>query len=116
METDQDAQELADWYATLYSSPEFRFESVEIVLNELDVSDQQEVLDLELGSVVKIVFTPGNPELAPAIEKYAEIIRLDHSVDAIFHKVSVGFATLDQAFLVLDDATFGRIGTGVLGF
>lgn len=116
METDQDAQELADWYARLYSSPEFRFESVELILNELTTDQQNDILDLELGSVIKIVFTPGNPEQAPAIEKYAEIIRLDHNVDAIFHKVSVGFATLDSAFFVLDDATFGRIGTGVLGF
>lgn len=116
METTEAAQELADWYASLYSSPEFRFESVEIILNDLTESEQNEILDFELGSVVKIVFTPGNPQLAPAIEKYAEVIRIDHSVDSIFHKVSLGFATLDTAYLVLDDAQFGRLNTGALGF
>lgn len=116
METDQDAQELADWYAQLYSSPEFRFESVEIILNDLTTLEQDEILALELGSVVKVVFTPGNPKQSPAIEKYAEIIRLDNSVDSIFHKVSLGFATLDTAFFVLDDAEFGRLNTGALGF
>ena len=116
METTQDAQEIADWYATLFSSPEFRFESVEILLNELSSEQQNSVLDLELGSVVKIVFTPGNPAVAPAIERFAEIIRLDQSVDSIFHKISLGFATLDSAFFVLDDPAFGKIGSGVLGF
>jgi hypothetical protein len=116
METDLDAQELADWYAQLYSSPEFRFESVEIILNDLTTLEQDEILALELGSVVKVVFTPGNPKQSPAIEKYAEIIRLDNSVDSIFHKVSLGFATLDTAFFVLNDAEFGRLNTGALGF
>lgn len=116
MSTTTAAQELADWYANLYGDPEFRFESVDLILNNLSESQQNEILDLELGSVVKIVFTPGNPKLSPAITKYAEIIRIDNSVDAIFHKVSLGFATLDTAFLVLDDVEFGRLNTGALGF
>lgn len=116
METNQDALELAEWYARLYSSPEFRFESVNIILNDLTTDEQNEILALELGSVVKVVFTPGNPKQSPAIEKFAEIIRLDNSVDSIFHKVSIGFATLDTAFFVLDDAEFGRLNTGALGF
>lgn len=116
MQTTTAAQELADWYARLYANPEFRFESVDLVLNNLTESEQNQILDLELGSVVKIVFTPGNPKLSPAITKYAEIIRIDNSVDAIFHKVSLGFATLDTAFFVLDDVEFGRLNTGALGF
>jgi hypothetical protein len=116
METDQDALELAEWYAQLYSSPEFRFESVDILLNDLTTDQQNEVLGLELGSVVKVKFTPGNPKVSPAIEKFAEIIRLDSTVDSIFHKVSIGFATLDTAFFVLNDAEFGRLNTGALGF
>jgi hypothetical protein len=116
MSTTEAAQELADYYATLYSSPEFRFESVEILMNDLTDEQQNQIFDLELGSVVKVVFTPGNPKQSPAIEKYAEIIRIDMAVDSIFHKVSLGFATLDSAYLVLDDAVFGRLNTGTLGF
>jgi hypothetical protein len=116
MSTTEAAQELADYYAGLYSSPEFRFESVEILMNDLTEEQQNQIFDLELGSVVKVVFTPGNPKQSPAIEKYAEIIRIDMSVDSIFHKVSLGFATLDSAYLVLDDAVFGRLNTGTLGF
>lgn len=115
MSTTTAAEELAAWYSKLYADPEFRFESVNVVMNDLTVDQQNEILDLELGDSVKIVFTPGNPAKAPAIEKYAEIIRLDHTVDSIKHTVSIGFATLDFAYLVLDDSVFGRIGTGVLG-
>lgn len=116
MESDADALELAQWYSRLYSQPEFRFESVEILLNDLTTLEQAEILDLELGSVVKVIFTPGNPAQAPAIEKFAEVIRLDNSVDSQFHKVSIGFSTLETAFFVLNDTEFGRLNTGALGF
>lgn len=112
MSTTEAAQELADWYSSKYANPEFRFESVEVILNDLTTQQQSDILGLELGSVVKIVFTPGNPATAPAIEKYAEIIRLDSQVDKIIHKVSLGFATLDFASLVLDDTVFGRLDEG----
>lgn len=112
MSTDVAVQELADWYASKYANPEFRFESVEVLLNNLTPEQQQSVLDLELGSVVKIVFTPGNPPVAPAIEKYAEVIRLDASSNQVFYQVSLGFATLDFASLVLDDLVFGRLDEG----
>jgi len=116
MSTTLAAEELANWYANKYANPEFRFESVEVVLNDLTEQQQSDILGLELGSVVKIVFTPGNPAQAPAIIKYAEIIRLDHQVDSVMHRVSLGFSTLDVTFLVLDDTAFGRLDSGALGF
>lgn len=116
MSTNLAVEELANWYSNKYANPEFRFESVEVIMNDLTTSQQNDILGLELGSVVKIVFTPGNPSIAPAIVKYAEIIRLDHQVDNIIHRVSIGFATLDITFLVLDDPAFGILDTGALGF
>lgn len=108
-------QELADWYSTLFSNPEFRFESVEILLNTLTEEQQEDILNLELGDTVRVKFTPGKPATPPAIERYAEIIRMDHRVDQTTHQVSIGFQTLDVTFLVLDDAVFGRLNQGALG-
>lgn len=116
MANNTDVEELANWYAQIYANPEFRFEAVDVVLNDLTPSEQNDVLNLELGSVVKIVFTPGNPKVSPAIEKYAEIIRFDHRVNQTTHVCSIGFATLDNASLVLDDAVFGKLDSAALGF
>lgn len=102
-----DLGEMAVFYASKFAQPEYRFESVNVIVDQLTTSQQAEILALELGSVVKIVFTPNG--IAPAIEKYAEIIRIDHAVTITNHVVSLGFATLDFTLFVLDDPEFGKL-------
>jgi hypothetical protein len=106
----QDVDDLSDFYANKYSQPEYRFESVDILLDELTDQQQQSLLGLEIGDVVEIKFTPNG--IAPAISKYAEIIRIDNSIDLDNHIMSLGFSTLDFALLVLDDAQFGKLDAG----
>ena len=106
----QDVDDLADFYANKYSQPEYRFESVDILLDELTDQQQQNLLGLEIGDVVEIKFTPNG--IAPAISKYAEIIRIDNGIDLTNHVMSLGFSTLDFALLVLDDAQFGKLDAG----
>jgi len=107
-------QSLALFYAGKYSEPEYRFESVEIVLDELQPSDQETILDLEIGDFVTIKFTPNG--IAPAIEKLAEVIRIDNDITPISHVVSLGFSTLDKYLLILDDPEFGKLDQGTLAF
>jgi len=102
-----DLGEMAVFFASKFAQPEYRFESVEVIVDQLPTVQQAEILGLELGSVVKIVFTPNG--IAPAIEKYAEIIRIDHAITITNHVVSLGFATLDFTLFVLDDPEFGKL-------
>lgn len=110
MSTTEAAQELADFYATKYSQPEYRFDAVTLTLNELSTADANDILDLEIGSVVKVKFTPSN--IPPAIERYAEVIGIEHSIEPRAHEVTLRFATLDFTLLVLDDAQFGKLDAG----
>jgi len=107
---DTDLEALADFYAQKFAEPEYRFESVDILLDELSAGEQEALLALEIGDVVQIKFTPN--EIPPAISKYAEIIRVDHNVDLNNHILSLGFSTLDFALFVLDDAEFGKLDAG----
>lgn len=105
------------YLASKYSQPKYRFDSLNVRLNSLTLSQQNQILALELGSVVKVTFLPSN--LPPAIVRYAEIIRIGHSVDiAGEHTVNFGLATVDLTYLVLDDPVFGMLDTNsnVLGF
>ena len=115
MNTDQQAEDLALFLAFKYSEPEYRFDSVQVELADLSPTDQDKILGLELGDVVKVVFTPSN--VPPAIEKYAEVIAINQEVDVETHLVTLHFATLDTGFLVLNDVVFGRLDEGnALGF
>ena len=107
-------QGLALFYAGKYSEPEYRFESVDIILDELQPADQETILDLEIGDFVTIKFTPNG--IAPAIEKLAEVIRIDNDITPISHVVSLGFSTLDRFLLILDDPEFGKLDQGALAF
>jgi len=110
-----DLGEMAVFFASKFAQPEYRFESVEVIVDQLPTVQQADILGLELGSVVKIVFTPNG--IAPAIEKYAEIIRIDHAITITNHVVSLGFATLDFTLFVLDDPEFGKMdATNALAF
>lgn len=107
-------ENLALYYANKYSSPEYRFESVEVVLDELSDADQQKILGLEIADFVTIKFTPNG--ISPAIQKVAEVIRIDNDITPQAHVVSLGFATLDYFLLVLDDPEFGKLDAGALAF
>lgn len=115
MSTTAAAQELADFYANKYSQPEFRFNQVDVVLDILSAEDKATILGLELGDVVEIIFTPGS--VGDPIEKYAEIIAIQNTIDPTSHTVRFGFATLDFTSLVLDDQVFGKMdSSNALGF
>lgn len=108
--SDEDLESLAVFYANKFSQPEYRFDTVDIILDQRTPAEQAEILGLEINDVVEIKFTPNG--IAPAITKYAEVISINHAVDTINHVVQLGFSTLDFALFVLDDAQFGKLDSG----
>jgi hypothetical protein len=103
--------DLAQFLAQKYSQPTYRFDSVDVRVNDLSLANQNEVLGLEIGDVVEIKFTPSG--IPPAIVKYAEVIRANHSVDINGeHIINLGFDTLDYTYFVLDDIAFGILDSG----
>lgn len=107
--TDSQLVDLAVNYAVQYSQPEYRFNSVELRLHKLTLAQQETLHELEIGSVCKIEFTPNN--IGDAIVRYAEVIRIEHTVTTEEHTMMLGFRSLDYASLVLDDAEFGKLDT-----
>jgi hypothetical protein len=110
MDSDADAEELATFLVGKYAQPEYRFESLEIDLLTLPEENQAEVLGLELGQVVFVKFTPNG--IAPAIERYAEVIRIDQRVGPQSHRMTLGLGALDYSLFRLSDKVFGRLSAG----
>ncbi len=115
MNTDEQVEDLAVYLANKYSQPEYRFDAVEIIMDDLSLEDQAKVLNLELNDVVKVQFTPNG--IGPAISQYAEIININHRADLQIHRVTLGLARLDFLYFILDDTTFGTLDTdNALGY
>jgi len=115
MNSDDQVEDLAVFLANKYSQPEYRFDAVEIILDDLSLADQNKVLNLELNDVVKVKFTPNG--IGPAIQQYAEIININHRADLQIHRVTLGLARLDFLYFILDDPTFGTLDTdNALGY
>jgi hypothetical protein len=112
---DNDLAQLAIFYANKFKDPEYRFDAVDIILDQKTTAQQAEVLALELTDVVEIKFTPNG--IAPAITKFAEIISINHSIDSVNHVVQLGFSTIERASWRLSDPVFGRLSAeNVLAF
>lgn len=112
--TDEQALRLAQWLVAQYAQPEFRFEAVDISLNDASDAERVTLLGLEIGAKCQIKYTPvGVP---PAISKYAQIIGLEYKADPNAHVLTLRFKTLDYQLLILDDAVFGLLDSYYLGF
>lgn len=110
-----DLVNLAVLLAKKYSNPEYRFESLSVILDKYSPEDQARLLALEIGDVVQIKFTPNN--IPPAIEKFNEVIRIDHDITPEAHIVSFGFSSVENSPWRLSDPVFGRLSSGnVLSF
>lgn len=110
-DTDQ-LQLLGDYLVNRYAEPEFRFEQITIDLKSISPQQKSDVLDLELGRVVKVEFTPNG--IAPAIERFGKIIGLNQNIDNQAEEVVFRLETTAGALLVLSDTVFGRLDSGNL--
>jgi hypothetical protein len=110
LDTDQSADDLATYLVAQFAQPEYRFESIDIELTDLTESVQTQILDLELGDFVQVKFTPNN--VPPAIDRYAEVIRIAQNVTPTSHRVTLGLATTEYYFFTLSDLVFGRLSIG----
>ena len=97
-----------------FSTPEYRFSNLEIALHKLDLAEQLEVLSLDLGSIAKVEFTPNG--IGDPIERFVQVISINHVVTTQTHFVEFSFQSVENAYLVLDDAEFGKLNSYSLGW
>ena len=114
MNSDDDADSLANYLLNQFKQPEYRFETLSVQLEALTSAEQVDVLGLEIGDVCQIRFTPN--QVGSQIDQYATIIKIAHTIAPFSHRITFGFQTLDYASLVLDDLEFGLLDDGHLGF
>jgi hypothetical protein len=105
---------LADYLLARFKEPQYRFNSITVILDTLTTENQDKVLDLEIGQVVQVRFTPSG--IPPAIEQYCRIIGINHDWDSNSKSVSFALERLDFSIFILDDSVFGVLDDDRLSF
>jgi len=113
--SDLDAESLAEFLVNKYGTPEFRVSALGVNIAGLSTTDAVQVSSLELGDVVRVVFSP--PGGGAAIDRYGVIEGVEHRVGIDSHRVMFRLSSLQETPFVLDDTVFGILdGDTVLAY
>ena len=107
-------QFLADFLLARYKEPQYRFETVTVVLDTLTTENQDKVLDLEIGDIVLVRFEPS--DIPPAIEQYCRIIGINHDWNPASKNISFALERLDFAIFILNDPVLGELDNDRLAY
>ena len=110
---------LAELLLSRFKEPQLRFQQIRVDVDKISSAQRTIVFGLEIGDVLQVKITPGNPPVGSQIERYGQIIQIAHEVTPDEHFITFGLGSLQTSLFVIGDAEFGTIGTdapGVLGF
>lgn len=113
LDTAAEAQQLADWLVSTYKDPTYRIDRIGVRLQALTPAQVADVLDLELGDLVTVTWTPNG--VGSAITQTVSIDQIEHRANPNEHLVSFTLSQASAGF-VLDDAVFGLLDSSNLGF
>jgi hypothetical protein len=108
-----EASALASWLVGLYAQPQYRVDSLTVRLEAISAGNKASVLDLELGDVVKVEFTPSG--IGAVVSQIVSIDQISHEISIDSHDVTFTLSEALAAF-ILDDALFGVLDEDILGF
>jgi hypothetical protein len=109
-----DLQYLADFLLARFKQPQYRFQSLSVVLDVLTEAQQNKVLDLEIGDIVNVRFTPS--AIPPVIQQYSKVIGIKHDWSNNEKRINLSLERLDFTLFILDDALFGVLDDNRLSF
>jgi hypothetical protein len=109
-----DLQFLADFLLARFKEPQYRFESLSVVLDVLSEAQQNEVLDLEIGNIVQVRFTPSG--IPPAIDQFCRVIGISHDWQNNEKRINLSLERLDFSLFILDSPVLGILDEDRLSF
>ena len=111
---DSQAQALADGILARYKDPLLRIDDIEVALSAIPTEQVADVLSLELGALVRVLYTPSG--IGDPIDQFVRLDAVEHTITAADHRVRLSFSQGEPPALVLDSASFGLLDINTLGF
>jgi hypothetical protein len=109
-----DLESLAEFLLLRFKEPQYRFNSLSVVMDILTEVQQDQVLDLEIGDIVQVRFTPSG--IPPAIEQYVRVIGISHDWQNNEKRINLALERLDFSLFVLDNAVVGILDEDRLSY
>jgi len=109
-----DLESLADFLLATYKEPQYRFETVSVVLDTLTTADQNKILDLEIGNIIAVRFEPS--EIPPAIEQFCRIIGISQEWNLGSKNISFALERLEFGLFILDNPALGQLDDDRLAY
>jgi len=113
--TTTEVEGLADLFLGQHKDPLLRFTSVNVLVNDVDVSVRQELLGLDITDVVGVQksYDVGSPA---SVQKYLLVSGIEHQITPGNHVIRYTFENIEQnAQFQLDSDTYGYLDVNVLG-
>jgi hypothetical protein len=107
-------EDLAQALLVTYDSPLYRFEAVTVVLDKLTDPQTEAILNLEIGDIVQVHFTPSG--IPPAIELPCRIIGINHNWEPTIKRTTFSLETLNFGVFVLDSPLLGELDNDRLSY
>ena len=105
---------LANFLLQRFKQPQYRFSSLTVVMDILSEAQQDEVLELEIGDIVQVRFTPSG--IPPAIEQYVKVIGISHDWSNDEKRIELALERLDFSIFVLDNPVLGVLDVDRLSY
>jgi hypothetical protein len=106
--------DLANFLLARFKEPQYRFEAVTVILDTLTEEEQALVLDLEIGDIAQVKFTPSG--IPPVIEQYCRVIGVNHDWSFSRKSITLSIERLDFAIFILDSEILGQLDDDRLGY
>lgn len=104
---------LADWVLGNYAEPKYRITGLTVILDGLPTAQQAQALDIDLGDVVYVTWTPNGA--GAAIAQYCTVEGIEHDATPAAHYITFTLASTIASFQ-LDSTEWGVLDTNALGY
>ena len=109
-----DLQGLADFLLFRFKEPQYRFEAITASFDVLDDTARDALLDLEIGDLVTVEFTPSG--IPPTVTQNCRIIGINHDWSPAEKRVTFALERLDFGIFVLDNPSLGQLDDDRLSY
>jgi len=113
LSTSAQASDLAQNRVGTLSQPKYRIDAVTVSLEGCTSAQALQVLDVELGDVATVTWTPNS--IGSAISQVVTVDQIEHQAAPDRHNVTFTMSETIAAF-ILDNTIYGQLDDDILGF